>query len=325
MSPYSSTPLLSLEGLSVSFATEAGLLPAVRDVTFRLNVGETTCLVGESGCGKSLTAKAILRLLPENAVSQGRVLFQNTDLLALPERDMQNIRGRHIGMVFQEPMTSLNPVLRIGYQVAEPLRRHLHMSAADARTAVISLLADVGIPAPKERYDAYPHQLSGGMRQRVMLAMAMACHPTLLLADEPTTALDVTIQGQILRLLQTHCRERGMAVLLITHDLHMAAQMAGSVGVMYAGRLVEFAPADALFAHARHPYTQGLLHAAPTAQSWRQDHLTTIPGNVPPLDRMPPGCPFHPRCAVALPRCAQAMPPLREEDGHSVACWQAAY
>lgn len=314
-------PLLHLEQLSVTFATEAGPLPAVRGVDFSLCDGETTCLVGESGCGKSLTARAILRLTPENAVLSGRVLLRGTDLLALREKDMQAVRGRKIGMVFQEPMTSLNPVLRIGEQVAEPLRLHLGLHKGDARDAAMELLAEVGIPAPAERYDEYPHQLSGGMRQRVMLAMALSCRPALLLADEPTTALDTTIQGQILRLLAARSRERGMAVLLITHDLGVAARMAGSVGVMYAGRLVEFAPAAELFAAPQHPYAQGLLHAAPGMHSRGLNRLPTIPGSVPPLNRMPAGCPFHPRCPHALPRCAEAMPPVREDSGHRVACW----
>ncbi len=315
------TPLLQLENLSVTFATANGPLPAVRSVTLSLHEGETVCLVGESGCGKSLTAKAILRLTPPNAVLEGRILLRGRNLLELTEKEMRSVRGRQVGMIFQEPMTSLNPVLRIGDQVAEPLRLHQGMNRQQAREAAMELLTEVGIPAPQSRYDDYPHQLSGGMRQRVMIAMALSCRPALLLADEPTTALDATIQGQILRLLAARCRERGMAVLLITHDLGVAAQMADTVGVMYAGRLVESAPARQLFADPRHPYTQGLLHAAPSARSRGLERLPTIPGTVPSLANMPTGCPFHPRCKAALERCAAEMPPTVADGAHSTACW----
>ena len=262
-----------------------------------------------------------MRLTPANAVLTGRILLHGKDLLALPEKAMHTIRGRQIGMIFQEPMTSLNPVLKVGDQVAEPLRLHEGLSSSQAREAAIELLTEVGIPAPQSRYDDYPHQLSGGMRQRVMIAMALSCRPELLLADEPTTALDATIQGQILRLLAARCRERRMAVLLITHDLGVAAQMADTVGVMYAGRLVESAPAQDLFADARHPYTQGLLHAAPSARSRGLERLPTIPGTVPSLQNMPTGCPFHPRCTYALPRCSTEMPPTFAQGAHSTACW----
>ena len=318
---HTSAPLLHLENLSVSFATAEGPLHAVRNVDFSIHESETVCLVGESGCGKSLTAKAIMRLAPANATLDGRILLHGQNLLDLPEKAMHTVRGRQIGMIFQEPMTSLNPVLKIGDQVAEPLRLHEGLNRAQARQAAIDLLTEVGIPAPQSRYDDYPHQLSGGMRQRVMIAMALSCRPGLLLADEPTTALDATIQGQILRLLAARCRERRMAVLLITHDLGVAAQMADTVGVMYAGRLVESAPAQDLFADARHPYTQGLLHAAPSARSRGLDRLPTIPGSVPSLQNMPAGCPFHPRCTVALPRCKAEMPPTITSGAHSTACW----
>ena len=316
-----SAPLLHLENLSVTFATSEGPLQAVRNVNLSIHEGETVCLVGESGCGKSLTAKAIMRLTPANAVLDGRILLRGQNLLDMPEKAMHTVRGRQIGMIFQEPMTSLNPVLRIGDQVAEPLRLHEGLSNIQARHAAIELLTEVGIPAPQSRYDDYPHQLSGGMRQRVMIAMALSCRPGLLLADEPTTALDATIQGQILRLLAARCRERRMAVLLITHDLGVAAQMADTVGVMYAGRLVESAPAQELFADARHPYTQGLLHAAPSARSRGLDRLPTIPGTVPSLQNMPAGCPFHPRCTVAQARCKAEMPPTIARGAHSTACW----
>ena len=319
--PQAPTPLLQLDDLSVTFPTAQGPLLAVRNVNFCINEGETACLVGESGCGKSLTAKAIMRLAPANAILNGRILLHGQDLLALPENAMHTVRGRQIGMIFQEPMTALNPVLKVGDQVAEPLRLHEGLNSAQARDAALELLTEVGIPAPQSRYDDYPHQLSGGMRQRVMIAMALSCKPGLLLADEPTTALDATIQGQILRLLATRCRERHMAVLLITHDLGVAAQMADTVGVMYAGRLVESAPAQDLFANARHPYTQGLLHAAPSARSRGLNRLPTIPGTVPSLQNMPLGCPFHPRCAAAMPRCTAEMPPTIAQGAHRTACW----
>ena len=319
--PQAPTPLLQLDDLSVTFPTAQGPLLAVRNVNFCINEGETACLVGESGCGKSLTAKAIMRLAPANAILNGRILLHGQDLLALPENAMHTVRGRQIGMIFQEPMTALNPVLKVGDQVAEPLRLHEGLNSAQARDAAIELLTEVGIPAPQSRYDDYPHQLSGGMRQRVMIAMALSCKPGLLLADEPTTALDATIQGQILRLLAARCRERRMAVLLITHDLGVAAQMADTVGVMYAGRLVESAPAQNLFADARHPYTQGLLHAAPNARSRGLNRLPTIPGTVPSLQNMPLGCPFHPRCAAAMPRCTAEMPPSIAQGAHRTACW----
>jgi peptide/nickel transport system ATP-binding protein len=321
--PAAAAPLLEIEDLHVHFRTDQGLLPAVQGLHLRLAAGRTTCLVGESGCGKSLTAKAVLRLLPENAQQRGRILLEGTDLAACSERELRRVRGRLVGMVFQEPMTALNPVLTVGSQVAEPLRLHLRRSRADARREAAALLAEVGIPDPRNRCNDYPHQLSGGMRQRVMIAMALACGPRLLLADEPTTALDTTIQGQILRLLAARSQERGMAVLLITHDLGIAAQMAETVGVMYAGRLVECAPTQELFAHPRHPYTQGLLRAAPALRQPGLRRLPTIPGSVPDLRQMPPGWPFHPRCPHALPRCAVQMPPEHAQGPHRVACWLA--
>ena len=316
-------PLLRLEDLSVHFPFEGHLLPAVRDVHLELPPAAITCLVGESGCGKSLTARAVLRLTPETAVLGGRALLRGEDLLSLPEKELRGIRGRRVGMIFQEPMTSLNPVLRVGEQVAEPLRLHLGMGRAEARREAERLFADVGIPSPHSRYDDYPHQLSGGLRQRVMIAMALACRPELLLADEPTTALDATIQGQILRLILDQSRERGMAVLLITHDLGVVAEVADVVGVMYAGRLVERAPARELFADPRHPYTRGLMHSAPSRRSMGLSRLPTIPGSVPSLQNMTPGCPFQPRCPEAMPRCAEAMPPSFVLGQHAVACWLA--
>lgn len=317
-------PLLRLEGLSVHFVAGGRLLPAVRGIDLEVPAGGITCLVGESGCGKSLAARSVLRLTPEAAVLGGRVLLRGEDLLALPEKALRSIRGRRVGMIFQEPMTSLNPVVRVGAQTAEPLRLHLGMSRAGARREVVRLFREVGIPSPESRYDEYPHQLSGGMRQRVMIAMALACGPELLLADEPTTALDATIQGQILRLIRARSRERGMAVLLITHDLGVVAEMADTVGVMYAGMLVERAPARELFARPLHPYTRGLMAAAPGRASLGQRRLATIPGSVPALAAMPPGCPFEPRCGEAELRCAEAAPPMLTEGAHGVACWRAA-
>lgn len=317
-------PLLRLEELSVHFFADGRLLPAVRGIDLDVPAGRITCLVGESGCGKSLAARSILRLTPEDAVLGGRILLRGEDMLALPERALRSIRGRRVGMIFQEPMTSLNPVVRVGVQTAEPLRLHLGMGRAEARREAARLFAEVGIPSPESRYDEYPHQLSGGMRQRVMIAMALACGPELLLADEPTTALDATIQGQILRLIRARSRERGMAVLLITHDLGVVAEMADTVGVMYAGMLVERAPAREFFSRPLHPYTRGLMAAAPGRASMGQRRLATIPGSVPALAAMPPGCPFEPRCAEALPRCAEAAPPMVTEGAHGVACWRVA-
>ena len=321
--PAGAAPLLRLEELSVLFPLAGRLLPAVRKVSLDLPRAAVTCLVGESGCGKSLTARAVLRLTPEHAVLEGRALLNGDDLLSLPEKKLRGIRGRRVGMVFQEPMTSLNPVLRVGEQAAEPLRLHLGMGRAEARRETERLFADVGIPSPHSRYDDYPHQLSGGMRQRVMIAMALACRPELLLADEPTTALDATIQGQILRLILGLSRERGMAVLLITHDLGVVAQVADMVGVMYAGHLVECAPARELFANPRHPYTRGLMRSAPGRSSMRLTRLPAIQGSVPSLQHMPAGCPFQPRCPQALPRCMDHMPPAVARGALAAACWLA--
>ena len=319
-------PLLRVDNLSVSLATPYGLLPAVREVSFVLEEGRVLCLVGESGCGKSMTALALLRLLPEAARDfRGQVSLRGTDLGALSERQMCRIRGREAAMVFQEPMTSLNPVMVVGDQVAEPLIRHQNLSREAARGRVIDLFRQVGIPAPERRFGDYPHQLSGGMRQRVMIAMALACDPRLLLADEPTTALDVTIQGQILRLLRQQMAERGMGLVLITHDLGVVAEMADSVGVMYAGRMVETAAVNALFSQPCHPYTQGLMGASPSYATRHLAKLQTVPGIVPtarelcgPLSE---GCPFRPRCPKALPCCDRFPPEAVVGDEHRVACW----
>lgn len=314
-------PLLAVNNLNVGFPGHGETLFAVRNLDFYIKQGEISCLVGESGCGKSLTCKAILRLLPPSAIAGGQILFDNVNLLAESDRRLRKVRGCRIGMIFQEPMTALNPVLTVGKQTAEPLRLHLKMSAAMAKKKVIELFEQVGIPEPEARWSVYPHQLSGGLRQRVMIAMALSCGPALLLADEPTTALDVTVQGQILRLIARESRERGMAVLLITHDLGVVADMADSVGVMYAGSLVEWAPAKELFENPLHPYTRGLMACAPGRDSAALNRLPTIPGTVPRLDEMPPGCAFQPRCEEALPRCSSETPPYVVRDSHKVACW----
>lgn len=313
-------PLLRLEGLSVTFADEDRLLPAVQDLRLDLPAAAITCLVGESGCGKSLTARAILRLMPPQARLGGRILYRGEDLLSLPEARMRSLRGRHLAMIFQEPMTALNPVLRVGDQAAEALRLHAGLSAAQARAEVIRLFAEVGIPAAAERYDEYPHQLSGGMRQRVMIAAAMSCEPDVLLADEPTTALDATLQGQILALIHAQAL-RGMAVLLITHDLGVVARVAAHVGIMYAGYLVEYGPTAEVFARPLHPYTRGLMGSSPARAPLGARRLPAIPGSVPPLGQRDAGCPFAPRCDQALPVCRQSLPDEREEGGHRVRCW----
>ena len=295
--------------------------------SFTLHPGRTLCLVGESGCGKSMTALSLLRLIPEpGRLAAGRILFEGRDLAELSESAMERVRGRDIGMIFQEPMTSLNPVIRVGEQVAEPLMRHLRLSKKAALAEAVELFRLVGIPAPDMRVRDYPHQLSGGMRQRVMIAMALACKPRLLLADEPTTALDVTIQGQILALLGDLSRERGMGLLLITHDLGVVAEMADEVGVMYAGRIVERAPVRALFAEPRHPYTWGLIRSAPTLDTPPSAKLDAIPGTVPSPGDLPQGCPFRPRCPEAHERCFKT-PPVIESAGadgaREVCCWLA--
>lgn len=313
--------LLRLEELSVNFPSENGILQAVRGINLTVDRGAITCLVGESGCGKSLTCRAILRLVPSNALLGGRAVLDGLDLFSLSNAKMRAVRGKSVGMIFQEPMTSLNPVLKVGDQAAEPLRLHLGMSRKEAREETCRLFSRVGIPSAAERYDDYPHQLSGGMRQRVMIAMALGCKPALLLADEPTTALDATIQGQILRLLVAESRERGMAVLLITHDLGVVAETADYVGVMYAGILVEKAPVAELLGNPLHPYTRGLMAAAPSRASFGLSRLPTIAGYVPRLGEMPPGCPFEPRCPDSLPVCARHLAPHCDENGHHVACW----
>lgn len=313
--------LVNAHDLTVRFSTDSYAFNAVSQVSFTLHKGQTTCLVGESGCGKSLTAKALLRLVPPTGRIEGQLYFNNRNLLELTAEEMRRLRGNDMAMIFQEPMTALNPVLTVGDQVAEPLRLHRHLSQQEAWQRAEQLFQQVGIASPKARLKDYPHLMSGGMRQRVMIAMALACEPDLLLADEPTTALDVTIQGQILQLLKKLTREKSMGMLLITHDLGVVAQMADTVIVMYAGRIVEEAPVHELFTDPWHPYTVGLMHAAPTRESMLTKRLPTIKGTVPSPTTMPQGCPFSPRCPKALPACTVQHPPLTQKDAHKTYCW----
>ena len=320
-------PLLSVEDLVVAFDGDEGEVRAVDGVSFTVGEGEAVGVVGESGCGKSVTSLAILRLLPEppGRVVSGKVVFAERDLLTLPEREMRKVRGREIAMIFQEPMTALNPVLTVGAQIGEGLRHHLGLGAAEARKKSIELLEKVGIPAPAERIDSYPHQLSGGMRQRVMIAIALACQPKLLLADEPTTALDVTIQAQILDLLRKLRREMGLSIVLITHDLGVVADFVDRVVVMYAGKVIEEAKVEDLFRAPLHPYTRGLLRSVPGfGDNATRRRLPTIPGVVPDLRALPKGCRFKTRCDVKIDRCDEAEPELRllAED-HRAACFVA--
>ncbi len=306
------------------FATDSGVLRAVDDVSFEIPSGGTIGIVGESGCGKSVTSLSILRLIQRpGRVASGRILFDGTDLLALSEAQMRAVRGQQIAMVFQEPMSSLNPVYTVGDQIAEGIILHQKKSRREALARAVELLDLVGIPSPGERVSAYPHQLSGGMRQRVMIAMALACDPRLLIADEPTTALDVTIQAQILELLGELRSRRGMAVMLITHDLGLVAEFAEHVVVMYAGRVVESAPVKELFRAPGHPYTRGLLRSVPSyADNARRTRLPTIPGVVPDLRKLPKGCRFRDRCDVAIARCGEEEPALEvREDGRLVRCF----
>jgi oligopeptide/dipeptide ABC transporter ATP-binding protein len=313
-------PLLSVEGLGVAM----GGVPVLEDVSFAIAPGETLGLVGESGCGKSVTALSIMRLLPEPParIASGRIVFDSTDLLDLDAERLRSIRGDRIAMIFQEPMTSLNPVFTIGDQIGESLIVHRGASRAAARAEAARLLDLVGIPAAASRLDRYPHELSGGQRQRAMIAIALACKPRLLIADEPTTALDVTVQAQILDLIARLRRELGMAVLLITHDLGVVAEFCDRVAVMYAGRIVEEAPATALFAAPGHRYTEALLRSMPAANAPGRD-LPSIPGSVPPPAARGAGCVFAPRCGFATPRCRAALPPLCAPP-HRLRCWHPA-
>ncbi|HYD66505.1 ABC transporter ATP-binding protein [Azospirillum sp.] len=321
--PPQAVPVLRVEGLSVDLPTAAGTLHAVRDVSFQVARGETLCIVGESGCGKSLTSLAIMDLLPSRARRTARRMeFAGTDLAGLPEAAMRGIRGNRMAMIFQEPMTSLNPSYTIGDQLTEALRCHARTGRAEARERAAELLALVGIPAARERLGQYPHQLSGGLRQRVMIAMALMCSPELLIADEPTTALDVTIQAQILRLLADLKRRGDLAVILITHDLGVVARLADRVAVMYAGTVVEDGPVEAVFGRPAHPYTKGLLDCIPVpGRTPPGSALGSIPGMVPSLIGDLPGCAFAARCGHATAACTERAPPLRRGgDGHGFRC-----
>ncbi|RRJ62572.1 ABC transporter ATP-binding protein [Paenibacillus oralis] len=303
--------LLEVKGLKTEFRREGGAVLAVAGVDFRIGKGEVLGLVGESGCGKSVTSLSVMRLLKDTPgrIAAGEVRFEGADLVSLKEQDMRRIRGKELAMIFQEPMTSLNPVLRIGKQLEEPIRLHLGYDRKRAREHAVHMLNLVGIPRAEEVMSDYPHQLSGGMRQRVMIAMAMSCHPKLLIADEPTTALDVTIQAQILDLMRRLKEEREMGMLLITHDLGVVAEMCDRVVVMYAGRVVEQAPVEELFENPQHPYTQGLIRSVPKLRQ-KKRRLDSIPGNVPDLAHMPAGCKFAPRCPHAAERCLAQEPEL---------------
>lgn len=308
------SPLISFERLSVSFAAEQGRVRAVQDVSFSVRPGQTVGIVGESGCGKSVTAMALMGLLPPQAarIDGGKITFQQQNLLALKPSKMADLRGNQLAMIFQEPMTALNPVLTIGEQLCEPLIRHLGLSAKNAWQQAITLINEVGLARAESLMAAYPHQLSGGMLQRIMIAMALSCKPQLLIADEPTTALDVTVQAQILRLLRDQAKAHHMALMLITHDLGVIAQMAEYVVVMYAGRIVEQGPTADVLRQPLHPYTRGLIASRPVPGE-RRRRLYSIPGQVPDLAELPPYCAFTDRCERATDRCRQGIPPLAGE------------
>jgi oligopeptide transport system ATP-binding protein len=317
------SPLLSVEDLRVEFWTSRGTIYAVNGISFDIAAGETLGIVGESGCGKSVTSLAILGLLPRaGRVRTGRALFGDRDLVKLSDRELRNVRGKEIAMVFQDPMSSLNPVLTIGRQLREPLQTHFDMGRKEAEARAAELLDRVGIPSAKSRLRDYPHQFSGGMRQRVMIAMALACKPKLLIADEPTTALDVTIQAQILDILRALVAEENAALILITHDLGVVAGICERVNVMYAGMFMETGSAEQLFGHPRHPYTLGLLQSIPRLDAVRKTKLQPISGNPRDMLAPPAACPFQPRCRYEVEASSQEVPPLVEiEPGHMVACF----
>ncbi|HMN85510.1 MAG TPA: ABC transporter ATP-binding protein [Bauldia sp.] len=317
-------PLLEVRGLSTQFFTEDGVVKAVDDVSFHLMPGETLGVVGESGCGKSITAMSIMRLLadPPGRIVAGEVLLDGRDLLKLSDAEMRDVRGGRIAMIFQDPMTSLNPVLTVGLQITETLTRHMGMTRRQAEARALEMLDFVGIPNPARRLTEYPHQFSGGMRQRVMIAMALSCNPKLLIADEPTTALDVTIQAQILDLMRSIQSEHRTGVMMITHSMGVVAGMADRVQVMYAGSIVETAPTGAIFATPRHPYTVGLMRSIPRLDERTRTALHPIRGLPPDLSKLGDSCPFAPRCDYARERCLTKRPPLVEvAPGHRSACW----
>ncbi len=319
--------LLELDAVQTYFFTDAGIIPSVDGVSYKIRRGETLGVVGESGCGKSVTALSIMRLVPTPPGRHvgGRILFNGRDLTEMSIQEIRQIRGNEIGMIFQEPMTSLNPVFTVGNQIGEAIQLHKRLPPNEARELTIRILERVGIPSPEERIDEYPHQMSGGMKQRVMIAMALVCRPELLIADEPTTALDVTIQAQILDLLNELQEEFGMSILMITHDLGVIAEVSDSVVVMYAGNVVEYADVETLFEDPQHPYTKGLFLSLPDVGAPRGERLPTIPGMVPaPLD-FPTGCRFRTRCSFATSRCSDEAPVQRDVGhGHLVACHYSA-
>ena len=317
--------LLEVQDLRTQFHTPSGTVHAVDGMSYDVEQGETVAIVGESGCGKSVSALSILRLLPvpSGRIVSGAIRFLGQDLLALGNEDMRAVRGRQIAMVFQEPMTSLNPVLTIGLQLTETMVQHLALSRAESAIRAVAYLQMVGIPEPEQRLKQYPHHLSGGMRQRVMIAMALCCEPTLIIADEPTTALDVTIQAQILELMKGLSQRFGVALILITHNLGVVARYADRVNVMYAGKIIEQGKARDVYRHPRHPYTLGLLRSVPRLDQPRRRQLESIPGQPPDLTRLPNGCAFVPRCGFKVERCALEVPHLVHlENGHGSACWQ---
>jgi oligopeptide transport system ATP-binding protein len=317
-------PLLDVRNLKTQFFTQDGVVKAVDDVSFYVMPGETLGIVGESGCGKSITAMSIMRLIPSppGRIVNGQIIFEGEDILTMSDEEIRSVRGNKIAMIFQDPMTSLNPVLSINRQISETLELHLGMSKAQSRQRAIELLKMVGIPNAEQRVDQYPHQFSGGMRQRVMIAMALSCNPKLLIADEPTTALDVTIQAQILDLMRNLQAEHNTALIMITHDLGVVAGMTDRVNVMYAGHVVETAPTDELFANPRHPYTVGLLNSIPRLDATRKEKLDPIRGLPPDLIDLPDMCPFLPRCDYAREKCEQQNPPLLQvNEVHKSACW----
>ena len=319
----SSNTLLEVDDLQVKFFTQRGTVHAVNNVSFTLERAERMAIVGESGSGKSVMTMSLLRLVAHpGRIVGGRVTLAGRDILSLSERELKQVRGRQAAMVFQDPMTSLNPVMRVGEQMVAPMVRHLGLSKTDAKHRAVELLGQVGIPGPELRISAYPHELSGGMRQRVLIALALSCRPGLILADEPTTALDVTIQAQIIVLLRELAEQTGTSVIFVTHDLGLVARFAQKVAVMYGGRIVEFGPTDRIFANPQHPYTQGLLKSIPTTAGERVDRLVQIPGSPPDLREPGTGCSFAPRCPHVMSRCSDERPGLAlRETGHTTACW----
>jgi len=314
-------PLLEVRSLSTHFFTEEGVVRAVENVSFEIYPGEILGLVGESGCGKSVTGLSLLKLIPipPGRIVNGDILFDGRSLLNLEEKEMEKVRGNDIAMIFQEPMTSLNPVFTIGDQIMEAIILHQRLDKTEARKRAIDMLDRVKIPSPEKRVDSYPHQLSGGMRQRAMIAMALSCQPKLLIADEPTTALDVTIQAQVLQLLKEIQREMGMSVMFITHDLGVVSEIADRVAVMYAGRIFEYGPIEAIFGEMRNPYTRGLMHSIPQLTE-RKGRLNTIPGQVPDPMNLPVGCKFHPRCYMMIEDCKKGEPIFQVDGDHFSRC-----